>query len=1196
MLSPSSIGNPAAADAAVFEANLAALSTFNPRAATRVRGAISADIEWIDTEEDGALSAVFGGRALASRRRPLAEAETFAKKLDRRAHGCAVVLGFGVGHHVAAVCKRMGDHGLVIAYESDVSLLRAVMERVDVRSVFARPNFRLFVADDDGGAVNAALKGFEALVSVGVHLMTHAASTQRLGADGSRFSKQLTEVIAALRTLVVTIMMQSDVTIRNTLMNLDHYLARPGIAELKDLCAGRPAIVVSAGPSLRRNIELLKRPGVRERCLIVAVQTVLRPLLEAGIKPHFVTALDYHEISQRFYEGLTEESVRGVQLVAEPKANPAILDAFPGEKRLTGDKFLTMLLGDGCAPDRPVITPGATVAHLAYYLARWTGADPVMLIGQDLAFTDGQYYAAGAAIHDVWAGELNSMHSVEKLEWERIVRMRGTLERRTDHLGRPIYTDTQMATYLAQFERDFLADREKGLTTIDATEGGVQKAHTTAMALEEALARWVNDTARELPEIPSADGSLASDVRQRVTHRLEHVRRDVRTIGRRSVETIELLEKVRKHQEDRERTNRLIDQIDTIRDEVQALQPAFDSIQKINQLGGFKRFRADRELAIDLQEHDLTGIEEQRRRLERDIVNVRWIQDAADTLDDLLNVTVSALQGKEKRTRDVPAADVDADPPDRVTREEHSTIGAVVFVHREDVHGQPTDLLQTIDHDVVLRRTLERLAASTRVDRAVVAVADRSLMQTVRAQLAEKIDGLRTEVVSTDVDPFMRRSAIIARAFARDGWRGGIAHASAADEVIDPMALANVMARMGLDAAAVCNHDWVELDAALTDALVQRHLESPENLGFVFSQAPPGRGPMVMTRGVVDDLASAAEGGLPFVGLGAHLGYLPVRPQPDPIAKLACVQVSPAERDRPFRCDAGSTRREIASADDLSIVFDGSLPPSHVTIELNGEAHNAGHLARMRGTDRPTGRQQMDLDQARTLLDDIAAFAPGTALTLAGFGDPCDREDVFELLSHAKALRFSALHVRTVAHGKDQPFASALAEHADVISVDLLANSAETYASMHALAAFEEAIGWMESLLNARKVKHGRTLPWVVPRITRCDAVYNEIEGFHDRWLLVTGSSAIDPMPRAMEGARIQPLPKPRVAALRDAATRMTILSDGSVPLDERESRPSRVAGNVHESGVPTIWRELMAQRLQAASGGHLHQHLATMW
>ena len=134
----------------------------------------------------------------------------------------------------------------------------------------------------------------------------HPASLSRLAAAGAaRFKKHVADAVNAVKTAVVTTLVQSDVTFRNMLMNLGHYVTRPGIADLRAVAAGRPAIVVAAGPSLRRNLDLLADSGVRERFVIIAVQTVLKPMLARGIRPHFVTALDYHEISRRFYEGLT---------------------------------------------------------------------------------------------------------------------------------------------------------------------------------------------------------------------------------------------------------------------------------------------------------------------------------------------------------------------------------------------------------------------------------------------------------------------------------------------------------------------------------------------------------------------------------------------------------------------------------------------------------------------------------------------------------------------------------------------------------------------------------------------------------------------------------------------------------------------------------------------------------------------------
>ena len=81
----------------------------------------------------------------------------------------------------------------------------------------------------------------------------------------------------------------------------------PGPIRLKDAYKGYPALVVSAGPSLRKNKHLIQLDPVG-RCVIIAVQTTLKPLLEIGVEPDFVTALDYHDICTRFFEKLPADA------------------------------------------------------------------------------------------------------------------------------------------------------------------------------------------------------------------------------------------------------------------------------------------------------------------------------------------------------------------------------------------------------------------------------------------------------------------------------------------------------------------------------------------------------------------------------------------------------------------------------------------------------------------------------------------------------------------------------------------------------------------------------------------------------------------------------------------------------------------------------------------------------------------------
>src|SRR6185436_15075743 len=105
--------------------------------------------------------------------------------------------------------------------------------------------------------------------------------------------------------------------------------------------------------------------------VLIAVQTTLQPLLQMGIEPHFVTSLDYHDICTRFFENLPDlgRPVR-TELVAEPKATSAIFSLNPGPWSLLGNEFAESLLRE-LRLGKATLPAGATVAHLAYYLAEF---------------------------------------------------------------------------------------------------------------------------------------------------------------------------------------------------------------------------------------------------------------------------------------------------------------------------------------------------------------------------------------------------------------------------------------------------------------------------------------------------------------------------------------------------------------------------------------------------------------------------------------------------------------------------------------------------------------------------------------------------------------------------------------------------------------------------------------------------------
>lgn len=620
----------------ILSINLAAISRADPELADQLLAAEPAPLDWAASKA-GPLTAMIpprdaGGRpvALASKYNPRQEAEKLTADIDRQQTACVVVLGLALGYHADLLARQGNASGpvalaptdVLIVYEPDLSLFRAVLEVLDYSDWLGHPSVILAGPDTDKAALLRRLESRSGTLTLGTQLVTHPLTRQRCADEVNAFSKLVTETLAYARTNVATALVNASRTVSNLACNLAHYAAGPNVNELVDAAKGYPAVCVGAGPSLVKNLDLLQDPELRKKVVVIGVQTTLKPMLDRGIRPDFVTALDYSAICTRFYEGLPP--LPDVTLVVEPKCNPAIIASYPGPVRVCQSPVNDRLLGELARPIAPM-RAGTTVAHLSFYLAQLLGCDPILFIGQDLGFSDGLYYCPGTAVHNVWAGEIGAFNTIETMEWTRIVRMRGNLRRAEDVHGRPIFTDEQMSTYLAQFERDFAEATQRGTTLIDATEGGMPKAHTQRMTLRDALAQHAT---RDLPPLPQAEAALdparLRGLRELLRSRLAEVR-ELRKVTR---ETETLLNRIQKDQHDKPKVDKLFTKVQKNTRRVQTeLADAFSLVSSVNTIGTFRRERTDRKIS-----HAERGdaYAQQLVQIERDLDNLDFIRQSCD--------------------------------------------------------------------------------------------------------------------------------------------------------------------------------------------------------------------------------------------------------------------------------------------------------------------------------------------------------------------------------------------------------------------------------------------------------------------------------------------------------------------------------------------------------------------------------------
>jgi hypothetical protein len=427
--------------------------------------------------------------------RPLEEArewlKTSLKTLDTPA---ICVIGAGAGWIVDAVEELPGAVRILVL-EPEPACVAAMFERRDLRDLIEAGRILVLSGPDFDGAATAwrVLGRMAADPPVLVHPVVAvarraatmaAARLTRSVIAGARANEQARRRFAAPYLL-------------NTLRNVPSLASESDADALTNLYAGQQVVIAAAGPSLNRNLEEL-RPH-RNKVVLVSVDTALRPMLAAGLTPDFVVTVDPAPANARHLEGLP--ACEETALVAEVSAQRSTLQAFPGR---------TFLFRVAAHHPWPWLhTSGIDVARLhawgsvlitAFDLGARLGGDPLIVIGADLAYTDGQPYCRGTVYEEDWARRVAAGEALADI-WRHAISMHPAV---VEHHG-----DQAIATapHLVLFRNGLLnAVRTTRAKVINATGAGIFRGDDVAfMPIGAALGNAPRLERKPLPRsLPAA--------------------------------------------------------------------------------------------------------------------------------------------------------------------------------------------------------------------------------------------------------------------------------------------------------------------------------------------------------------------------------------------------------------------------------------------------------------------------------------------------------------------------------------------------------------------------------------------------------------------------------------------------------------------------------------------------------------------
>lgn len=386
---------------------------------------------------------------------------------------------YGIGHYLylKKLIKAV-QYGTIVVYEPNLSIFVEFLLCDEVGELLDAKGVYFIVGEKRNKYLRNTLDNF---LNYNNRMQLYIAKIPNYS---KRYEDDYEEFCNTIKTKCDNILAEKNTSIihegvesYNYLNNIFGLINEAGIQEVCDAVRDfnhYPAVIVSAGPSLDKNVALLK--NYKGKVFIVAVEAALNTLKKNSIIPDLVVTVDpnFEKIS-----AFEDEEFNKLPMIVNMISGYKLLRNHKGRKfyDVQQDNIIG-LISDKYNKTMPILGTGGSVANSAFSFLQFTGFEIIILIGQDLSYPNNRFHANGAFENE---GMLDS--SSKKYYYV------------DDIYGGKVLTEKNMDLYRLWFEDTIRDNSNDRMIVIDATEGGALIKGTIIMSLQEALDKYANTDA-----------------------------------------------------------------------------------------------------------------------------------------------------------------------------------------------------------------------------------------------------------------------------------------------------------------------------------------------------------------------------------------------------------------------------------------------------------------------------------------------------------------------------------------------------------------------------------------------------------------------------------------------------------------------------------------------------------------------------
>ena len=313
------------------------------------------------------------------------EAERWSQKIQVSPRRMTIaIFGFSTGVYLRALMAKLRPDTFFYIYEPFEELFVSICGYEDITDIILNENVSLFVGNEQKVWFSDELQNN--VLQYNTEVVTEITPYYQADSDFDYAIELLKNDIENRQKYAINV---GRIALKARMYAWNHMQRGYLFTDLqKNIPEDAVAVIVAAGPSLKKNVKELK--NIFGHAIIFATDRSVGVLDENGIVPDFIVSID----ARKGVEYVDFDVAKNVPMIASYQVNVDIQKLFKDRIiYFLGHIYEYGLIGEKTGATTGADDSGGNVAGAAFCACLMLGIKTIVLIGQDLAYLNGKHHA-----------------------------------------------------------------------------------------------------------------------------------------------------------------------------------------------------------------------------------------------------------------------------------------------------------------------------------------------------------------------------------------------------------------------------------------------------------------------------------------------------------------------------------------------------------------------------------------------------------------------------------------------------------------------------------------------------------------------------------------------------------------------------------------------------------------------------------